>query len=172
MVQGRKRSTLRSERTRRITDALHQPRTANKARFARVPFKRAPTRRRPLDAEGRQYYEERYDNLGHSIAGIEAAIDHLRDQLASDVHDQGKRVDYRHAAKGRKAFSPTGKRFHGRPALAFDSAEREARGTIRDLRAEMRDVQRERAEITDIFRHGEVVGQHRRRLAAQRTRRR
>lgn len=91
--------------------------------------------------------EAQYFQLEAQMVGAQAMIDQLQNELSTDRYDRGRFVDYRHAAKGRKAYSPTGKRFRGRPAIAFDSAEREARERLHAYRAELR---RARAELAEV----------------------
>jgi hypothetical protein len=170
---GQYRLNLAAERQRRIADAKHQPRTpVTRQRFWFKAIRRKPVRRRPLDAEARRYYEERDYELEQSVDGLKIAIGHIRDELASDVYDQGKKVDYRHAMKGRAAFTPTGRRVTGRIDAGSRAAETAARERIRELNDELRQVREERKSITEVMRYGELPGHYRKRLAAAPTRRR
>ena len=150
--------TLAAERKRRVADAVAQPRTpVTRDRFwFKTVHRRPPVRRRALDEAARQEYAERDYELEQSIGGLKVAIGHIRDEIARDVYNRGKRVDYRHAAKGSKAFNPYGRRISHAPEVRFDSAEREARARIRELNDEARAVREERKSIADVMKHGET----------------
>jgi hypothetical protein len=175
-VAGRARSRggsgLAEERARRIADAAAQPRTpVTHERFFFKTLHRTPRpKRRPLDEESRRYYEDRYSDLGYGIDALKTTIYGLRKEIEQDKYDRGGKVDYRHYAKGKKAFTPTGRRIKLRPELAFDTAQRAADKRLRELNAELRVARAEQKEIDDVMRHGELPGHYRKRLAARRRR--
>lgn len=170
---GQYRLNLAAERQRRILDAKAQPRTpVTRRQFWYKAEKRKPVRRRPIDAESRQYYQERDYELEQSIDGLKVAIGTIRDELARDVYDQGRKVDYRHAMKGRAAYTPTGRRVTGRIDAGSRAAETAARARIKDLNDELRSAREERKSVAEIMRYGELPGHYRKRMAAPRRRRR
>ena len=164
--------TIPQERERRVVDARLQPRTpVTRQRFFFKPFHRPPPpRRRPLDEETRREYEQRYIDLGYGLEGAAHAISRLRGEIDSDVYDRGNYVDYRHHAKGKKAFTPTGRRVTHRPEVGFDTAIKAAKARLRELTADYRAQRREQKEIDDILRYGEKPGHYRKRLARRRRR--
>ena len=174
--QARSRGGLSipQERERRVVDARLQPRTpVTRQRFFFKPFHRPPPpRRRPLDEETRREYEQRYIDLGYGLEGAAHAISRLRGEIDSDVYDRGNYVDYRHHAKGKKAFTPTGRRVTHRPEVGFDTAIKAAKARLRELTADYRAQKRELAEINDVLKYGEKPGHYRKRLARTRARRR
>jgi hypothetical protein len=130
---------------------IHAPSRRMATRHAQVK-----TRRVYLDEDDFREYQDHYLELEAEILGSQAEVDHIRDELASDVYDRGGKVDYRHHAKGRKAYTPTGRRVTHRPEIAFDTAEREARGRIAAARERIRDAKAELAEIDATMRRGYV----------------
>lgn len=107
-----------------------------------------------LDDADRRDYEDRYLELEARAIGVQAAIDDLRDRLSTDEFDRGNKVDYRHHAKGRKAYTVSGRHVTHRPALAFDTAYREAEARLRTLRAEQRLVKHELRETDAVLSRG------------------
>jgi hypothetical protein len=170
---GQYRLNLAAERARRVIDAKAQPRTpVTRHQFWFKSIKRTAVRRRPIDSESREYYQEKDYELEQDQVGIRAEITSLTADLSRDKYDRGGAVSKasirRQNVKARDVY---GHRYTDRE-VTNTSLYRQMRAKLTELRADLRDATAKRTEIRDVMRYGELPGHYRKRMAAPRRRRR
>ena len=120
----------------------------------------APTRRSYLDEQDLREYQDHFLELEAEVTGLNEQIGHIQDEVARDRYDQGRAVDYRHFHKGRKAFTPTGRRVRAPGAIEGGGGYRDqltdAQNRVRAAKARLRDVKDELAEVNGILRRGYI----------------
>jgi hypothetical protein len=156
--KGEWRLNLRQEQVRRVRDAAEQPRTPSGWWQAHRPGRVRFSDRVPLDAEGRQYYQEREWEARQEEEALRADLRSLGVAARTDRLDQGRRVSVRelqrHHAKRLNAY--------GRPTADYDryagnvEAKSRAADRARELRAGIARAAAERAAARDVLTFGEV----------------
>jgi hypothetical protein len=135
-------------------------------------IKRKVVRRRPLDSESREYWQEKDYELEQDQVGLRAEIASLAADLSADVYDRGGAKSKASIRRQNvKARDPFGHLYTDRE-VTNTSLYRQMRAKLTGLRADLRDATAKRVDIRDVMRHGELPGHYRRRIANPRRRRR